>query len=133
MRDILDLDRYPSDKPGSPAWFELVETCRANLAVEGMFNLEGFVRPDALIRAMTEIKPVMETLHSSTSGRITSISRRSPGLAPDHPALRTVDTVNHTVCSDQISAERAAVDLRVASVHSLSLGDFGEGRAVYHA
>ncbi len=103
MRDILDLDRFPLDKPGSPAWFELVETCRANLAVEGMFNLEGFVRPDALIRAMTEIKPVMETL-SFVHKRSHNIyfKKEVLGLAPDHPALRTVDTVNHTVCSDQI-------------------------------
>jgi len=31
MRDILVLDRYPLDKPGSPQWQELVRRCRADL------------------------------------------------------------------------------------------------------
>ncbi len=103
MRDILDLDRYPLDRPGSPAWHELVRQCRADLEAFGMFNLEGLVRPEALARAMAEIRPVMETL-SFVHRRSHNIYFRKdvPGLAPDHPALRMVDTINHTVCCDQI-------------------------------
>ena len=35
MRQILDLYRYPLDLPGSPAWEELVQRCRAELARDG--------------------------------------------------------------------------------------------------
>ena len=35
MRQILDLYRYPLDRPGSPAWEELVQRCRAELARDG--------------------------------------------------------------------------------------------------
>ena len=103
MRDILDLDRFPLDKPGSPEWHALVEQCRADLAVSGMFNLEGFVRPAAIKRALSEIKPVMDTL-SFTHRRSHNIyfKRDIPGLPADHPALHHVETINHTVCSDQI-------------------------------
>lgn len=103
MRDILDLDRYPLDKPGSAAWQELVTRCRADLASAGMYNLEGFVRPEALERALREIGPVMDTL-SFTHRRQHNIYFRKeiPELTPDHPALRRVETINHTVCSDQI-------------------------------
>ena len=103
MRDILDLDRFPLDKPGSPQWQGLVDRCRADLAKAGMFNLEGFVRPTAIERALREIKPVMETL-SFTHRRSHNIyfKKEIPGLPADHPALRRVETVNHTVCSDQI-------------------------------
>ena len=103
MRDILELDRFPLDKPGSPAWLDLVNHCRAELARDGMFNLEGLVRPEAVARAMDEIRPVMETL-SFVHKRSHNIYFRKdvPGLAADHPALRKVDTVNHTVCCDQI-------------------------------
>jgi hypothetical protein len=103
MRDILDLDRYPLDKPGSPQWQELVRRCRADLASDGMYNLEGLVRPAALSRALAEIKPVMDTL-SFVHKRSHNIyfKKEVPGLAPDHPALRRVDTINHTVCGDQI-------------------------------
>lgn len=105
MRDILDLDRYPLDRPGSAAWNDLVERCRSDLATEGMFNLEGFLRPEALTRALAEIKPVMDTL-SFVHKRTHNIYFRKevPGLAADHPALRMVDTINHTVCYDQIPA-----------------------------
>jgi alkylated DNA repair dioxygenase AlkB len=104
MRNILDLDRFPLDWPGTPAWQDLVNRCRADLAVNGMFNLEGLVLPGALVRAMNEIRPVMETL-SFVHKRSHNIYFRKevPGLTAEHPALRKVDTVNHTVCSDQIS------------------------------
>jgi hypothetical protein len=103
MREILDLDRFPLDKPGTPAWSNLVKRCQADLADSGMFNLEGFVKPDALARGMAEIKPVMETL-SFVHKRSHNIYFRKevPGLDAEHPALRKVDTVNHTVCGDQI-------------------------------
>ena len=32
MRDILDLDKYPLDRPDSPEWEDLVRQCRAELA-----------------------------------------------------------------------------------------------------
>lgn len=103
VRDILDLDRFPLDKPGSPEWQALVQRCRADLDTAGMFNLEGFVRPDAVDRALNEIKPVMDTL-SFTHRRSHNIyfKKDVAGLPPDHPALRQVETINHTVCSDQI-------------------------------
>ena len=45
MKDILDLDRYPLDREGSPEWQRLVDASVAALEADGMFNLEGFLRP----------------------------------------------------------------------------------------
>jgi hypothetical protein len=103
IHDILDLERFPLDRPGSPAWSSLVDQCRADLRSEGMYNLEGFVRADAIKRAVAELTPVIDTL-SFTHKREHNIyfKREVPGLAPDHPALRMTQTVNHTVCYDQI-------------------------------
>ena len=102
MRDILDLDRYPLDHPGSAAWQALVDRCRADLAAEGMFNLVGLVRAEALDRALQEIRPLMP--QAFTHRRTHNIYFRPsvPGLPADHPALRAVETVNHTLCADQI-------------------------------
>ena len=36
MQNILDLDRYPIDREGSPEWTRLVEACAAALADNGM-------------------------------------------------------------------------------------------------
>lgn len=104
MRDILDLDRYPLDKVGSPQWRALVERCKADLAAEGMYNLEGLVRPEALAKCAAEILPVMNTL-SFTHTREHNIYflKSIPGLPEGHPALATTKTINHTVCADQIS------------------------------
>lgn len=103
MRDILDLDRYPFDKPGTPAWTALVEKCRADLAKEGMFNLEGLVRPETLTRAVVELQLVLDTL-SFTHKRLHNIyfKKEIAGLSADHPALRMTQTINHTICYDQI-------------------------------
>jgi hypothetical protein len=104
MRHILDLDRYPLDRPATSAWEALVARCRADLANDGMFNLEGLVKPEALQQAIGEIRPVMDTL-SFTHRRSHNIYFRKdiPGLPPEHPALSRCETVNHTVCADQIT------------------------------
>ena len=103
MRDILDLDRYPLDKPGTSAWEALVARCRADLAKDGMYNLPGLVTPEALQRSIAEIRPVMDTLSFTHRRRHNIYFRKDiPGLPADHPALALCETVNHTVCADQI-------------------------------
>jgi alkylated DNA repair dioxygenase AlkB len=104
MRDILDLDRYPLDQPGTSEWNKLVDRCKSDLAKDGMFNLEGLVNSTALQKAVAEIQPVMDTL-SFVHKRSHNIYFRKeiPELSADHIALQKVDTINHTVCADQIS------------------------------
>ncbi|TRC91998.1 2OG-Fe(II) oxygenase [Mesorhizobium sp. WSM4303] len=103
MKDILDLDRYPLDREGSPEWQRLVDTSVAALEADGMFNLEGFLRPGVAEKAVGEIQPVMAA-RSHVHKRMHNIYFKPdlPELAPDHPALRKVETISHTVCADQI-------------------------------
>lgn len=104
MRHNLDLDRYPLDQPGTPQWHALVDKCRADLAKDGMYNLAGFVKPEALKQAVDEIRPVMDTLSFTHKRRHNIYFKKDiPGLAADHPALALCETVNHTVCADQIT------------------------------
>jgi hypothetical protein len=104
IKDILDLGRYPLDRPGTSAWTVLVKSCRADLAANGMFNLEGLMRPEALGRAIAEIKPILDTQAFTHARRHNIYFRKDvPCLSPDHPALRAAETVNHTVCADQIA------------------------------
>lgn len=103
MHDILDLERYPLHRVGSAPWVKLVDRCKADLAENGMFNLEGLVKPEALVKTVAEVKPVMDTL-SFVHKREHNIyfMKSIPGLPLDHPALATTKTINHTVCADQI-------------------------------
>jgi len=104
MRHILDLERYPIDRIDSAEAETLVARCRADLHANGMFNLEGFVRADAIERCAAEVQPLLDTV-SFTHRRSHNVYflKNVPGLVPDHPALRKVETVNHTLCADQIT------------------------------
>lgn len=104
MREILDLDRYPIDRPGSPAAQALVERCRAALKADGMFNLDGFVRPAAIARAASELLPMSASGSYTHQRRHNVYFRKSvEGLTADHPALQQFDTINHTLCGDQLA------------------------------
>ena len=104
MNTLIDLDRYPLDREGSPEWTALVERCKADLAEHGMFNLEGFLRPSAINEALAEIMPVMENAsHVHKRQHNIYFKPAIPELPDDHPALRKVETISHTLCADQIS------------------------------
>lgn len=105
MRDILDLDRYPLDQPDSPEFAKLVADCQRAMATEGMFNLDGILRPPAIARAVGEIEPLMGSV-SFTHRRWHNVyfKDKVDGLAPDHGALQRFETVHHTLCDDQLQA-----------------------------
>jgi hypothetical protein len=100
---LLDLDAYPLDRPTSPSLATLIHDCRAQLALRGMFNLSGFLRPAALAQAVAELQPLFEQssyLHRRSHNVFFKDSVE--GLGPDHPALRKFETANHTLCGDQL-------------------------------
>ncbi|MEM7124482.1 MAG: 2OG-Fe(II) oxygenase, partial [Pseudomonadota bacterium] len=103
MHDILDLDRYPLDQPGSEGYATLVERCRRALDTDGLFNLDGLVRESVLDGIVAEVAPYLRD-YAFTHSRRHNIYflPEVDGLPRSHPALTEFDTVNHTVCADQI-------------------------------
>jgi len=103
MDEFLDLDRYPLHDLTSGRGRDLVERCRRDLDARGMFDLVGLVRPEALRRCLDALEPLFASV-AYTHRRRHNIyfADEVTGLAPDHPALRCVETVNHTICADQI-------------------------------
>lgn len=103
MNNVIDLERYPLDREGSDAWNRLVDQSRTELNQNGMFNLEGFIKADAVRQAAERILPAMNR-ESHTHSRTHNIyfKPQIEGLAADHPALRQVETVSHTLCADQL-------------------------------
>ena len=103
MQQIVDLERYPLDRPESREWAALVHACKAKLASDGLFNLPGFVLPRALSTATESLKPVFNDasfLHERAHNIY--FKKTIPGLHKDHPALRLHHTTNHTICADQM-------------------------------
>lgn len=104
MHNIIDLETYPIDEDGSEAWQTLVARCKADLSSDGMFNLPGFVREEALGPLVAALKPKLQDEAFTHSRRHNIYFKPDlPGLAPDHPALGELETVNHTLCADQLS------------------------------
>lgn len=70
LSDVIDLDRYPIDEPGSTAWDALLDRAHRQLADDGCLVLDGFLRHAALelaaeeIGAMATHAPIRQ--HSST-------------------------------------------------------------------
>ena len=103
MRDIVNLEEYPLDRPSSSDWTSLVAKCQAELKRDGLFNLPGFIKEHALSTAISEVESVFST-RAFTHTRVHNIyfKDRIDGLSENHPALRTFQTVNHTICADQM-------------------------------
>lgn len=102
MQDIIDLDTYPLDKPGTQGYDALVARCRRALARDGMFDLTGFLRPKALEQALAEVAAKQDQAFTHARDHNIYFRKEIPGLAPDHPALKPFRTANHTLCADQI-------------------------------
>lgn len=55
LSDVVDLDRYPINEPGSVAWHELIARAHRRLDDDGCLVLDGFLRAAALELAADEI------------------------------------------------------------------------------
>ena len=100
---LIDLQAYPLDQPHSPVWLALVRRCQAELDAAGMFELPGFLKPQALADCVATITPRMasESAEIRREHNIYFLDRVE-GLPEDHPALQKITTVNHTLCADQL-------------------------------
>jgi hypothetical protein len=104
VHESIDLDLYPIDRIGSAACQSLIERCVADLSRDGMFNLVGFLRREALSVAVTEVKPILKQASFPHIREHNIYFKPSvDGLPSDHPALRKLKTSNHTICADQLA------------------------------
>ncbi len=102
MNELLDLDYYPLDQPARTG--SLIQWCKRCLDEQGLFNLYGLVRPEALARILGPLAPLFAT-DAFTHSREHNIyfSDRVAGLPNDHPALKRFETTNRVLCADQLS------------------------------
>jgi hypothetical protein len=88
----------------------MVANAKSELAEHGMFNLPGFLKPAAQSAAVAELAPRFAA-DAFTHARKHNIYFRKevPELAPDHPALTLFETINKTLCGDQIGGSIKAL------------------------
>lgn len=62
IEEILDLERYPLHRPGSPSLARLVATKRQDWRTHGAFGVPGLIRAPMAERAAEELRRPMETV-----------------------------------------------------------------------
>ncbi len=103
MTLYLNLEMYPLDRPDGPEYAELVEKCQADLAADGMFNLPEFFNPGVAQAAADAAKPAMDSSSFRHARQHNAYFKDTmPGINDDHPAMVKFQTVNHTLCADQL-------------------------------
>lgn len=111
IASVVDLDRYPLDRPDSQQWRSLVDACITDLRERGMFELSGFLRPGVVEGVLDRLVPRIRTeaFEVRREHNIYFLPHVD-GLAHDHPALTRVLTTNRTLCGDQM-LDTALTDL----------------------
>jgi hypothetical protein len=104
MNHLLDLDRYPLHGAGSPRLEELIASCRHALNLDGMFNLEHFVRPAAIAQAAAELSPrLARSAYTHERSHNVYFDDAIGAIPSEHPALTRQRSTHHTLCADQIT------------------------------
>ena len=106
MEALIDLDRYPLHRLESAAGQHLIQRCIDDLERQGMFTLPGFMRLETIDRILPGLlhKLTTESFNHAREHNI-YFDDDVAGVPPEHPALRRIRTVNHTLCGDQIAEE----------------------------
>ncbi|MDH3636294.1 MAG: 2OG-Fe(II) oxygenase [Gammaproteobacteria bacterium] len=106
MDKLIDLNKYPLHRLESAAGQQLVAQCIDDLERKGMFTLKGFMRRPVIDEILPGLLQKLEH-ESFCHSREHNIyfSDNVDDVAADHPALARVNTINHTLCGDQLADE----------------------------
>ncbi len=102
IADLIDLDRYPLDAPGSAGYDELVGHCQQMHRDQACANLPGFVRLEALASLADEGKDLLEHGYQKSHLRTAMFDYGDPEKSADHPARRMFREGSLQLADDQI-------------------------------
>ena len=89
LGDIVDLDRYPVDRPDSAEYAAAVDAAREGLRSVGCAVIKDFVKPEALARLGQEIWDRKHTTHFSTQVINPYFHFHHNDEYPDHHPINT--------------------------------------------
>jgi len=84
-RELLDIKRYPIDDTNSPTRRALVECCRHDLDDQAICALEGFVKPEFVIRMAEESTILAESGYKNENMRTPYGWMYNRDFPKDHP------------------------------------------------
>ena len=114
LADIVDLERYPIDRPDSLELQEIIERTRAQLDAVGCSVLPQFLRADALEQARregVELSPKTFYSHTQTNPYFTA---DDPSLPEDDPRRFFMDRTSGFITRDMLPPDTVVQRLYVA-------------------
>ncbi len=103
---IVDLDRYPIDRPDDPAGTALVARAREALRAVGACDLPGFLRPDAITAAVASALSVRDRAYRTEQTHDIEFSGLAPeSLASDDPRRTRVRSGKEGTALDDIPSD----------------------------
>ncbi|SHE57508.1 hypothetical protein SAMN05444279_104135 [Ruegeria intermedia] len=98
--DLVDLGRYPIDRPDSAAYQRLIADIRRELDADGCAVLPGFVHQGGLTQLLAEAESVAPRAHRSFNRTNAYFTRDDPRFGIGHPIRRFYDRSNAFVPAD---------------------------------
>ena len=103
-RQLIDLNRYPIDRPG-PELDLLLDHVRAELEDDGCAVLKGFLKPEAVELLCQEADSVKDKGHRSFNRTNPYFTKDDPSLPEDDPRRAFYDRSNNLISADNFSHE----------------------------
>ena len=89
LSDLIDLDRYPIDQPGSPAYLDAVDRARSSIRSVGCAVIEQLIRPEAVRLLNDEVLARKHTTHFSTQDINPYFHVEADPRYPEHHPMNT--------------------------------------------
>ena len=102
-RDLIDLDRYPIDRPG-PELDLLLDHVRAELEHDGCVVLKGFVSPQGVELLRQEADGVNDQGHRSFNRTNPYFTQDDPSLPKHDPRRAFYDRSNNFISADNFDS-----------------------------
>ncbi|MEX0301219.1 MAG: hypothetical protein AB3N24_02235 [Leisingera sp.] len=104
LADLVDLGRYPIDRPSSKAYERLISDLQRELAADGCAVLPGFAHADGISRLVAEAGTVAKHGHKSFSRTNAYFSKDDSSLPETHPVRQFFDRSNAFIPADNFGA-----------------------------
>ncbi|MDF1717897.1 MAG: hypothetical protein P1U75_14680 [Antarcticimicrobium sp.] len=100
LHDLVDLERYPIDRPDGAGYGQMIADLRQSLAEDGCAVLRGFVHAEGLEQLLAEARAAAPRAYRSFSRTNAYFSTDNPSLPPGHPVRHFFDRSNAFIPAD---------------------------------
>ena len=102
-KELVNLDRYPLDRPGSQVYRDLVQRGGGKLQADGILCLDGFLSKTGSVVLMEEAQSIEGLAYLQESDHTVYFADPDMAVPESHPRRRKVKTRKRSVARHLIS------------------------------